>query len=135
MTDEDYFALRARVEAGEDVTASLSKLRTSARESLLDGDEVFPWSECFALAFRYRGSFPPLDAAKALVDVALAADETMPIVWPYDAEMKNALSSTERAEVFAYVAGRIGDNRSPQSYSAAADLADYLIDIGEASVH
>ncbi len=123
------------MEAGEDVTASFSELRASVRDNLPEGDEVFPWSECFALDFRHKGSFPPLEAAKALVDVALAADETMPIVWPYDAEMKKALSPTEQAEVFAYVADRIGDIRSPQSYSAAADLADYLIDIGDALIH
>ena len=98
-------------------------------ETVKDGDEVFSWSEFFALAFRHEGLLPALEAAKALVDLALAADETMPIVSPYDSKMKDVLSPAERAEMFDYIARKIGDNRSPQSFSAAADLADYLMDI------
>ncbi|MCL6682760.1 hypothetical protein [Sphingomonas alba] len=130
MTIADFHALESRVAAGEQLTDEFRRLHSLARETIRDGDDVFPWAESFALAFQHRGLFPPLQAAIALVDVALAADETMPIVAPYDSQMKEALSPTERAEMFDYIAKRIGDNRSPQSFSAAADLADYLLDVG-----
>ena len=129
MTIADYHALESRIAAGEQLTNELRRLHSLARETIRDGDDVFPWTESFALTFHHKGLFPPLQAAMALVDLALAADETMPIVAPYDTQMKEALSPAERAEVFDYITQRIGENRSPQSFSAAADLADYLLDI------
>jgi hypothetical protein len=130
MTIADFHDLESRVAAGEQMTNEFGRLHSLARETVRDGDDVFPWAQSFALAFHHKGLFPPLQAATALVDVALAADETMPIVAPYDSQMKDALSPTERAEMFDYIAQRIGENRSPQSFSAAPDLADNNIHAG-----
>lgn len=129
MTIDDLHELETRIRAGERPTDDFWRLRSQMLEIVKDGDDVFPWTECFALVFRHEGLLSPVEGAKALVDLALAADETMPIVCPYDSEMKDALSPPERAEIFDYIAQRIGTNRSPQSFSAAADLADYLMDI------
>ena len=129
MTMEDSQVLQSRLASGEQIAEKLRLLHLALPYSVKVGDDVFPWAESFALAFNHVGVFPRLEAAKALVDLALAADETMPIVCPYDSEMKGALSSAERAEMFDYIATRIGNNRSPQSFSAAAELADFLTDI------
>ena len=129
MRIEDYYALETRAAAGQILPNEFLQLRDLARHEIKNGDDVSAWTAVFKLAFRYPALFAPIEAAKAMVDVALAADETLPVVCPYDTLIKEALSPAERSELFGYIALRIGDNRSPQSFSAAADLADYVTDI------
>ncbi len=128
MTLEEVEQLHHRISSRERPTTDLRRIR---EVSVPKDDEelVQALSDLWNLAFHIEGLFPRLDAAKAIVDLALAGDSSYP-VHTNDYLIYHALTRNEREVLFEYIAKCIGEERASVAGSALAEFADDLLGEG-----
>lgn len=108
VTEEEIDQLSARIHAGERPTLELWTLRRTVNPPSGDEGAVQALSDLWGLAFHITGLFPPLEAAKALVDLASAGDASYPIL-TNDGLIYDALTPDERAALVEYIEAQAGD--------------------------
>jgi hypothetical protein len=116
MTELELERLRSRIAAGELPTEDLWALR-KANLDLVDAKKAEALSDVWNLAFHRKGLFPQLEAAKALVETALAANTPYPIL-TNDGLIYDSLTSAERHDLVQFIRERTG--------GSGVQLADIL---------
>jgi hypothetical protein len=108
VTEDQIDHLSDRIHAGERPTLELWTLRRTATPPSGDNSAVEALSDLWGLAFHISRLFPPLEAAKALVDLALLGGASYPIL-TNEGLIYDALSLAERAALVEYIEAQAGE--------------------------
>lgn len=129
MTERELDQLQKRILAGEQPTDDLWALRKSGPEHSIDEDRAEALSDVWNLAFHHEGVFPKLEAAKALVETALAANTSYPIL-TNDGLVYDALSPTERQELVQFIRACLEKTHAPVATHVLNEFVDDLLGEG-----
>lgn len=129
MTERQLAELRHRIAAGEQLTEELWVIRKSHLECGLDASRAEGLSDVWNLAFHREGVFPKLEAAKALVDTALASDTCYPVL-TNDGLVYDALSPGERQELVGFIRKRLDETNAPVARHVLEEFIDDLLGDG-----
>jgi hypothetical protein len=119
MTERDLDQLRHRIRAGEKPTGDLWALRNNGLQNGIGEDRAEAVSDVWNLVFHHESGFPKLEAAKALVETALAVNISYPIL-TNDGLIYDALSGAERVQLARFIHERLLEADAP----VARDLLD-----------
>ena len=129
MTERDLDQLRHRIRAGEQPTDDLWALRNSSFEHGMSEERAEAVPDVWNLVFHHESAFPKLEAAKALVGTALAADVSYPIL-TNDGLVYDALSRAERAELAQFIRERMVEADAPLARDVLNAFAGELVGEG-----
>jgi hypothetical protein len=129
MTECELAALRSRIAAGERPTEELWVIRKSNHGQALGYAKAEALSDLWNLVFHYEGLFPKAEAAKALVEIALAADSSYPVS-TNDGLIYDALTHAERLRLVQFIKEQGADANAPAAKLALDDFADDLLGYG-----
>ena len=91
----------------------------------MDHNQAEALSDVWNLAFHFDGLFPKLEAAKALVETALASNTSYPIL-TNDGLIYDALSPTERRELVHFIRRQMEGAEAPV---AERVLEEFIVDL------
>ena len=98
MTEEEAGRLRDQIYGGERPIEQFRALRSLGVQKGLEKDQAETLSDLWQLTFTVEGLFPPLEAAKAIVELTAASDDTYAIL-TNDGTIYDILLPAERREL------------------------------------
>jgi hypothetical protein len=129
MADREVGKLYDRIMAGERPIEELWSIRRSTPQQAVDSQAAMASSDLWNLAFHHEALFPKLEAAKALVEIALANDSTYPIS-TNDGLVYDALSRDERLELVQFIRDRMSETHAPATKHVLNDFVNDLLGRG-----
>lgn len=129
MTEPELAQLHNRIIAGEQPTEELWAMRRSGLEPCVDATTAEALADVWNLAFHHERLFPKLEAAKALVETALAANTSYPIL-TNDGLVYDALSRAERLDLIQFIRERVAQTEAPVAEHVLRDFVDDLLGDG-----
>ena len=129
MTEPELAQLHNRITAGKQPTEELWAIRRSRLEPCVGATIAQALSDVWSLAFHYERLFPKLEAAKALVETALAADNSYPIL-TNDGLVYDALSLAERHDLVQFIRERVAQTEAPLAEHVLRAFVDDLLGDG-----
>jgi hypothetical protein len=124
MLEPEFDQLRHRILAREQVAEELRLLSESSRRARITPDEAEDLSDLGNLAL-HQNLVPSMDAARELVELAVASDTTYPIL-TNDGLIYDALHREHRDVLAKFVRHRLADASGGHTQQALLDFADDL---------
>jgi hypothetical protein len=125
MTPGELERLRGRIMTGESMTSELWTLRKTALETDISDGTAEALSDLWNLAFHREGLFPKIEAAKALVEAALATNSSYPIL-TNDGLIYDSLSPVDRQELVRFILDRISGAKPAIAKQVLLNFVDDL---------
>lgn len=125
MTPGELERLRGRIMTGESMTSELWTLRKTALETDISDGTAEALSDLWNLAFHREGLFPKIEAAKALVEAALATNSSYPIL-TNDGLIYDSLSPVDRQELVRFILNRISGAKPAIAKQVLLNFVDDL---------
>ena len=117
MTDEEADRLRDQIFGGERPVEQFRALLNLGVQKGLEKEQAETLSDLWQLTFTRKGLFPPLEAAKAIVEITAASDDTYALL-TNDGTIYDSLLPAERRELAQHIRNCIVEFRPSRSTRA-----------------